>query len=102
MPVTTIDAKTALIVIDLQKSIVSLPTVHPISPVVERSCALIDAFRQHDLPVVLVNVTGGAPGRTEQPRRFATFPEGFADLITELNKHHRDQADMGCISRPRS
>jgi nicotinamidase-related amidase len=90
MPVTTIDDKTALIVIDLQKGIVGLPTVHPISAVIERSCALIDAFRQHDLPVVLVNVTGGAPGRTEQPRRIATFPEGFADLIPELNKQPDD------------
>jgi nicotinamidase-related amidase len=90
MPVTTIDDKTALIVIDLQKGIVNLPTIHPISGVIERSCALIDAFRQHGLPVVLVNVAGSAPGRTEQPRRHATFPEGFTDLIPELNKRPRN------------
>jgi nicotinamidase-related amidase len=90
MPVTTIDDKTALIVVDLQKGIVSLPTIHPISGVIERSCALIDAFRQHGLPVVLVNVAGVAPGRTEQPRRQATFPDGFADLIPELNKQSGD------------
>ncbi len=69
MSVTTIDENTALIVVDLQKGIVSLPTVHPIAGVIERACALIDAFREHGLPVVLVNVTGGAPGRTEQPPR---------------------------------
>src|SRR5580693_2032683 len=90
MPVTTIDDKTALIVVDLQKGIVNLPTVHPISGVIERSCALIDAFRQHGLPVVLVNVAGGAPGRTEQPRRISTFPEGFTDLIPELNQQPSD------------
>ena len=90
MPVTTIDNKTALIVIDLQKGIVNLPTVHPIAGVIERSCALIDAFRQHGLPVVLVNVAGGAPGRTEQPRRLATLPEGFTDLIPELNQQSGD------------
>jgi nicotinamidase-related amidase len=90
MPVTAIDEKTALIVVDLQKGIVSLPTVHPISDVIERACALIEAFRKHGLPVVLVNVTGGAPGRTEQPRRLATFPEGFADLIPELNRQPGD------------
>jgi nicotinamidase-related amidase len=90
MPVTTIDNKTALIVVDLQKGIVSLPTVHPIASVIERSRALIDAFRHHGLPVVLVNVAGGAPGRTEQPRRFTTLPEGFADLIPELNQQPTD------------
>jgi nicotinamidase-related amidase len=90
MPVTTIDDKTALIVVDLQKGIVSLPSIHPISGVIERSCALIDAFRQHGLPVVLVNVAGGAPGRTEQPRRYATLPEGFTDLLPELNRQPAD------------
>ena len=90
MPVTTIDDKTALIVVDLQKGIVNLPSIHPISGVIERSCALIDAFRQHGLPVVLVNVAGVAPGRTEQPRRHATLPEGFTDLLPELNKQPGD------------
>jgi nicotinamidase-related amidase len=90
MPVTTIDDKTALIVVDLQKGIVNSPTIHPISGVIERSCALIDAFRQHGLPVVLVNVSGSAPGRTEQPRRRATLPEGFTNLIPELNKQPGD------------
>ena len=94
MPVTTIDDKTALIVVDLQKGIVNLPSIHPISGVIERSCALIDAFRQHGLPVVLVNVAGGAPGRTEQPRRHRTLPnmlpEGFTDLLPELNKQPGD------------
>ena len=50
MPVTTIDDKTALIVVDLQKGIVNSPFIHPISGVIERSRALIDAFRQHGLP----------------------------------------------------
>ncbi|NYF81245.1 isochorismatase family protein [Granulicella arctica] len=90
MPVTTLDPKTALIVVDLQKGIISLPLMHPIDGVIERSRALLDAFRQHELPVVLVNVAGGAPGRTEQPRRLTTFPEGFADLIPELNQQPSD------------
>jgi nicotinamidase-related amidase len=90
MPLTTLDAKTALIVIDLQKGIVSLPTVHPIANVIERTRVLLHAFRERDLPVVLVNVDGGAPGRTEQPRRFSTFPEGFSDLIPELDRQPGD------------
>jgi nicotinamidase-related amidase len=90
MPVTTIDDKTALIIIDLQKGVVNLPSIHPISGVIERSCALIGAFRQHGLPVVLVNVAGGAPGRTERPRRQAKFPAGFTDLLPELNRQPGD------------
>ena len=90
MPLTTLDPKTALIVVDLQKGIINSPFVHPIAGVIERTGALLAAFRQHDLPVVLVNVAGGAPGRTEQPRRFSTFPEGFSDLIPELDRQASD------------
>jgi nicotinamidase-related amidase len=81
MPVTTLDPKTALIVVDLQKGLINSPFIHPVADVIERTCALLKAFRQHNLPVVLVNVAGGAPGRTEQPRRFSTFPEGFRDIV---------------------
>jgi nicotinamidase-related amidase len=90
MPVTTLDPKTALIVVDLQKGIINSPFIHPVAGVIERTRALLDAFRRRNLPVVLVNVTGGAPGRTEQPRRFSTFPEGFTDLIPELDRRAGD------------
>jgi len=90
MPVTTIDEQTALIVPDLQKGIINLPSIQPISDVINRCCALIDAFRQHGLPIVLVNVAGGAPGRTEQPRRHVSLPEGFSDLLPELNQQPGD------------
>lgn len=50
MSLTTLDPKTALIVIDLQKGIISDPFVHPNTPVVERNRALLDAFRRHGLP----------------------------------------------------
>jgi nicotinamidase-related amidase len=90
VPVTIIDPKPALIVIDLQKGIVSLPAVHPIGDVVKNAGALADAFRRHSLPVVLVNVDGGAPGRTEQPPRTATFPAGWTDLVPELNRQSQD------------
>jgi nicotinamidase-related amidase len=90
MTVSIIDSKTALIVIDLQQGIVSLPTVHPIGDVVKNASALADAFRRRGLPVVLVNVEGGAPGRTEQPRRIATLPAGWTDLIPEINQQPSD------------
>ena len=68
MALTTLDPKTALIVIDLQKGIVALPAVHATSEVVKKARLLADAFRHHDLPVVLVNVAGQSPGRAEQVR----------------------------------
>ena len=86
MPLTTLDPTTALIVVDLQKGIVGLPTAHPVGEVVARARALADAFRKRDLPVVLVNVAGVPPGRTEQSRFRGELPSGFADLVPELGR----------------
>lgn len=92
MPLTTLDPRTALIVIDLQKGIAgSGHLLHPIGDVLERTRALLDAFRAKKLPVVLVNVAGRAPGRTEQgPRSNITFAEGWTDLLPELNQQPSD------------
>jgi nicotinamidase-related amidase len=90
MAVTQLDPKTALLVIDLQKGLMSFPTAHPIGNVVKLARQLLDAFRHHHLPVVLVNVAGGAPGRTESPPRVGQFPPDFADLIPELNRQPED------------
>ncbi len=90
MPLTTLDPQTALIVVDLQKGIVTFPLIHPIDEVVRRSRALIDAFRAQGLPVVLVNVAGGAPGRTEQPPRQRALLPGWTDLIPELDRQPGD------------
>jgi nicotinamidase-related amidase len=90
MALTTLDAKTALLVIDLQRGIVALPTAHPTAEVVTRSASLADAFRRHGLPVVLVNVAGGAPGRAEQARHNGDFPADFAELVPEVNQQPSD------------
>jgi nicotinamidase-related amidase len=90
MAVTTLDPNTALIIIDLQNGIVALPVVHPVAEVIERARVLADAFRHHELPVVLVNVTGGAPGRTEQNRNRGELPADWADLVPELNQQPQD------------
>ena len=90
MAVTQLDPKTALLVIDLQKGLMSFPTAHPIGNVVKLARQLLDAFRRHHLPVVLVNVAGGAPGRTESPPRVGQFPPDFADLVPELNRQPED------------
>lgn len=90
MPLTTLDTNAALIVIDLQKGITSLQTVHPASEIISRSAQLARAFRARSLPVVLVNVTAAAPGRTDMgPRNFA-FPDGWDELVPELEQQPDD------------
>jgi len=90
MALSVLDQNTALIIIDLQKGVVSIPLAHPAAEVVNNARALADAFRSHGLPVVLVNVAGAAPGRTEQPRRTMSFPPGWTDLVPELNRQPSD------------
>ena len=90
MSITTLDPNTALVVIDLQKGIAAMPLVHPIADVVARARELLDAFRARELPVVLVNVTGGAPGRTERPPRTQPFPKDFAEFLPELDQKPSD------------
>jgi len=88
---STLDPTTALVVIDLQKGITGLPLAHPTSDVIARSAALAAAFRKHGLPVVLVNVAGSPPGRTDAgsgaPR---TFSEDWTELVPELDRKPED------------
>jgi nicotinamidase-related amidase len=88
--ISVLDPHTALIVVDLQKGIVSYPTVPPIEPVIKNAAALAAAFRRRGLPVVLVNVTGGAPGRAEQARRLGELPPGWSDFVPELDQQPSD------------
>ena len=84
MPITALDAKTALIVVDLQKGLSAYPTAQPLTDVAARAGVLAAAFRARGLPVVLVNVAGGAPGRTEQSRpRPAPGPD-FLEFLSPL------------------
>ena len=91
MALTELDPKTVLLVVDLQKGLLGAALNQPMSVVVERASALANAFRAQGLPVVLINVAGGAPGRVEQGRRMPDpLPEGFTDFITELGKQPSD------------
>ncbi|MYV50693.1 isochorismatase family protein [Streptomyces sp. SID2888] len=87
MALTTIDPTPALVVIDLQKGIVAAHTDSQTAAAVKQATHLTTEFRRHGLPVVLVNVTGRAPGRTEIQRfgSIAALPSGWADLIDELD-----------------
>jgi nicotinamidase-related amidase len=90
MPVTTLDPRTALVVIDLQQGIKAFAPAETFAEVVKKAADLADAFRARNLPVVLVNVTGGAPGRNEDPPRTWAFGDDFADLLPELNQQPSD------------
>jgi nicotinamidase-related amidase len=92
MTLTTLDPKTALIVVDLQKGVVGLPAAaHSMDTVIANSASLADAFRSHGLPVVLVNVNGAPSGRTERSAAAgAARPEGWDILIPELKQQPSD------------
>jgi nicotinamidase-related amidase len=92
MPLTQLDPISALVVIDLQKGIVGMPTVHPIADIIARTASLARSFRERSLPVVLVNVSGMAPGRTDAgPRKFS-FPPDWTERVPELDAQPSDLA----------
>ncbi|WP_328394702.1 isochorismatase family protein [Nocardia sp. NBC_00416] len=93
MPITALDPTTALVVIDLQQGIVGRPLAHPTDPIVDRAATLARAFRDRDLPVVLVNVAGAPPGRTDAggPLDMSALPAEWTDLVAELD---RDPGDI--------
>jgi nicotinamidase-related amidase len=94
----TLDPKTtALVVIDLQKGIVGMPTVpHPAADVVTRSTQLAKRFRARQALVVLVHVDTGPSGElfprtiadVERPR-MAPAP-GWSDIVPELGPEPGD------------
>ena len=90
MPLTKLDDSCALIVIDMQKGILGMPTVHPTGEIVERSAQLARAFRERGLPVVLVNVSGRAPGRTDAGLPQFPLPPDWMDLVPELDRQPSD------------
>ena len=98
MPITELDERTALVVIDVQKGIVRMPLVHPVEGVIANSVRLIKAFRDRSLPVVLVRV-GFAPDfadavrtRTDAAKNAPPMqlPPDWAEYIDELDVQPAD------------
>ncbi|HEX4020320.1 MAG TPA: isochorismatase family protein [Acidobacteriaceae bacterium] len=90
MPLTQLDPNAALVVIDLQKGIVGLTTVHPVAGIIQKTAQLARAFRERGLPVVLVNVAGVAPGRADTVRPKFSFPPDWTELVPELEQQPGD------------
>lgn len=90
-------AKTALVVIDLQKGIVGFPTApHAAALVVKNAAALATASRARGLPVFLVRVTPSPDGKdalqpiADAPRRMPALPPDWAELVPELGPQAGD------------
>ncbi len=92
MPITTLDPKTALIIIDLQAGILGYPTIEPVDQITKRAGALADSFRSHGLPVVLVNVNGAPATRTDQNPTATSrqMPEEMTAFVDDLNQQPTD------------
>ncbi|MFF0629476.1 hydrolase [Streptomyces sp. NPDC004296] len=97
MSLTTLDPKSALVVIDLQNGLRALSgTPYTIDDVITRTARLAEAFRARELPVVLVRVTfspdgaDAVPGRSEAPLPSHTPPAGWDEIVPELAGHPGD------------
>ncbi len=90
MPVTTLDEKTALVVIDMQKGILGMTTVHPTADVLRNVVRLVNAFRAKGRPVVLVRVGWSADrgdavkSRNDAPSPAFSPPPDFFEYADEL------------------
>jgi nicotinamidase-related amidase len=75
--ITALDKNTALVLIDLQNSVVSVQTKpHSVEDVLKNVNELIDAFRKKQLPVVLVNVKpSGAWLQSRKEVKMPPFPD---------------------------
>jgi nicotinamidase-related amidase len=69
---------------------VAIPAAHSVDDIIARSASLATAFRRHGLPVVLVNVAGRAPGRTEAGTPATAPPPDWTELVAELQPQPTD------------
>ena len=90
MSLTKLDDVTALITIDLQKGIVGISGGASYPRIVDRTAQLARAFRERSLPVVLVNVSGPPPGRTDAKRPAYSFTPDWTELVPELEQQPGD------------
>lgn len=87
IPLAIDAAKTALVVIDLQKGIVERPAApYSSAVVVQNAAAIADAFRKNNMPVFLVRVTPSPDGKD------ALHP--LADAAMSVQARSADWADI--------
>ena len=97
---TNIDrTKTALVVIDLQKGIASMPTQpYEAKDVIANAAKLAKAFRKNQMPVFLVRVSTSADGKDrlapivdgENPWANRKMPADWSEIVTEMGPEEND------------
>jgi nicotinamidase-related amidase len=103
MAVPALDPKTALLIRDLQKGIIGSPFIHPIGEVVERACALTDAFRGPAGRIYQrCRRRAGSHGETAAPRRSIScgLHRFCGRTRPSATRHRRDEADRGASTDP--
>ncbi|WP_213816902.1 isochorismatase family protein [Glaciihabitans sp. dw_435] len=96
MPISTIEPTSALLLVDLQKGVTgSAGMPIPLSTVLANAAELAAAFRAKNLPVVLINVDGVTPGRTDVSLARGAGdarerPDNWAELADELDAQPTD------------
>lgn len=96
MPVTELDPRTALVLIDLQQGIGAMAPSNVVENVVAASARLATAFRAQHLPVVLVHVDfspdGGDAPRTRSTMSIAgmALPPNWASTLPGLGRQPSD------------
>ena len=103
--ITTIDKQTALILIDLQKGIVRMDTVHPVKNILLKASMLVDVFRAANLPIVIVHVNPIGAAWTKTRVEVSALPQnlfmhtiarmampvmGFTDIVPEIKIQPED------------
>lgn len=93
--ITALDKNTALILIDLQNSIVAASLAHPIETILNNVNELIAAFRKKHLPIVVVNVNpaGAAWTKSRKEARPMAIPDN-EDWYKITDKIHVQANDL--------
>jgi nicotinamidase-related amidase len=92
----SLDQRTALVLIDLQKGILALPTDIPADTITKQARRLANAFHAADLPVVRVKVAWSADGgdlprtRTDKPGPAIAPPLEFSEFPDDFPADDRD------------
>jgi nicotinamidase-related amidase len=96
MPLTALDPRTALVLVDFQQGLLALVSPEDLAQPLARAAGLAAAFRASSQPVVLVRVGFAADGadaprnRTSAPRPSARPPANWTELLPELGRQPAD------------
>jgi len=93
--ITALDKNTALVLIDFQNMVVETPVAHSVDDVLNNANKLIAAFRNKNLPVVIVNVKpkDAAWLKSRKDVKMPAFPND-ENLYKITNKLHTDSSDI--------